>query len=312
MGNAHRRRRHRRGDRPDRGHPGRQRHRADQDRDPRPVGGAHTSVAARSVQVPLGSGVHEGDAQRAPDDELDHQRRIAEQQPLLAADPDQHVQRLAAQGRLDEEARQRRHDGQVLARGPADRLQRRHVRADGCGRGLRDGRRLGRHQVEVRPAAGPGHHDRLLWLGQPRRGDRRRQGLRGSARRARRGPRHGHRPQGLGRPARQVAGRLHLHARPAVLREQDLRRHLRRRVRHPRPPVRAGRQDRQGAVALLHRPGPDQGRPASGPERHVAGRQGLVEDGRRADLADAVGGPRAEHAVLLDRQRRPGRQRRAA
>ena len=141
------------------------------------------------------------------------------------------------------------------AGGDAARLQRRHVHLH------RQQRRLRARRDDTAPASGRplGHRSEqrhgLLRLGQPRRGDRRRQGLR------RRSSTAG------SSPSTRTTGNVVWKVRnvrwqdgatmtmaPLVLQRHGLRRDVGRRVRRPRQRDRLRRGHRRLQVAVLHRP----------------------------------------------------------
>ena len=106
----------------------------------------------------------------------------------------------------------------------------------------------------VRLGYSPDQRPDLLRLGQPRRRRRRRQDLLGPARRQLRRPRPEDWADRLAHAARGLPRRLQHHRRHPLLRRHRLHGHVRRRERRPRSRVRPRRQDRAGAVALLHHP----------------------------------------------------------
>ena len=111
-----------------------------------------------------------------------------------------------------------------------------------------------------------------------------------------------HRPR-----RRRQGGRRHLqdglqrHRRPAGDQGQGHHRHQRRRVRHPRLHRRLRRQDRQAALAVLHRP---QRRRQVGARPQGPGDLGgqLLADRRRLGLGHRHLRPRAQHPLLGRRQ----------
>ena len=98
-------------------------------------------------------------------------------------------------------------------------------------------------------------------------------------------------------------GQRHHRGAP-VLRRHDLHRHHGRRVRRPRAADGAGREDRQGGVALLHDPRARRHR-----QRDLAGDGRRLGARRRTRVADAVGRPEARDDLLHDRQRLARRER---
>ena len=167
-----------------------------------------------------------------------------------------------------------RHCHEVLGRGPADRLQRHHLRPDRRRRRLRRRRRDRQDPLAVRGEARPEDQHGLLRLAEPRRRARRRQGLLRPARRQARRPRPEDRRGRSGDRGRST-GRRATRSRPRRCTTTALYHgHLGRRVRHPRPRDGARRQDRQGGLALLHHPGPRRDRPRDLAADHDAWKHG--------------------------------------
>ena len=152
----------------------------------------------------------------------------------------------------------------------------------------------------------------LLRRRQPRLRRLGRSALHGDARRPPRLPRPQHRRGGLGHPdhrhrRRRQGGRRHLQdglqrdRRPAGDQGEGHHRHQRRRVRHPRLHRRLRRQDRQAALAVLHRP---QRRRQGGTRPQGPGHLGgqLLAHRRRLGLGHRHLRPRAQHPLLGRRQ----------
>ena len=105
------------------------------------------------------------------------------------------------------------HRGEVLGRGAADRLRRRHLRPDRRRRRLRGRRRDRQDPLAVRRQARPEDQHGLLRLAEPRRRARRRHGLPRPARRQPRRARPEDRQAGLD-DARSATGRRATRSRP--------------------------------------------------------------------------------------------------
>ena len=210
------------------------------------------------------------------------ERRHAQQPALLAARRDRHRQRQGPQGRLDDRPQGLRCRRQVLGRGSADRLRGDDVRPDRRRRRLRGRRRHRQDSLGVPGAPRADDQHGVLRLALARRRARRRQGLHRppgrEARRARPADRQGR----LGDGRRALAGRVHAHARAALLRRHGDRGRLRRRVLAPRPRHRLRRQDGQAEVAASGR-SQAPARPATtrGPPTPTPGRRAAPRSGRR-------------------------------
>ena len=151
------------------------------------------------------------------------------------------------QGRVDDRPRGLGDRGEVLGRGAADRLRRRHLRPHRRGRRLRGERGHRQDPLAVRRQAQPEDQHRLLRLAEPRRRARRRQGLPRPARRlaGRARPEDGE--AGLVDRGRLVAEGLHDHGGAPLLRRARDHRSLRRRVLDPRARPGLRREDGQAS-----------------------------------------------------------------
>ena len=184
---------------------------------------------------------------------LDHQQRGDEQRALLHAEPDQHVERVSAEGRLDEQAWLGPRS-QVPIRGRPARRRRRDVHPHRQRRHLRAGCEDRQEAVGVAKRYPTEHGPDLLRLGQSRRGRRRWPGLQRSARRQLRRARPENRPAAVAHAAGGLPRRLQPDRRLSLLRRAGLHRHLRWRRSRARPGHGARRQDRPDRVGLLHHP----------------------------------------------------------
>ena len=157
-----------------------------------------------------GAGVHDDELAAPADRRLDHERRLAGEPALLAARPDHASNVSQLKGVWLTHLRRSGDRREVLGREPAARVQGHDLRADGRRRRVRGQRRHRQDPLAVRGEPRPEDQHRLLRLGQPRRGDRRRPGLhrpaRRQARRARPEDRQG-RLDDAGRPSGRTATR---------------------------------------------------------------------------------------------------------